>query len=285
MSSNAPLHEVGPGYPGLPIPYSTEISYQISAPGYETSEPRTIQVAPLKSVEISVKLAHGPVGQCRAQVTGKVVDESGASVSGALVGLLPAHLPDKPIDQQFFKTNEDGAFSASLSLDAPGTAPGPYWVLAKKEEAGYPDNVGTFYDDSQPPQVELLGCGASISDVVVDLGPKSAYISGVNVADAATGTTIEGALITLRRVHPPFSGPPPDVSRMSQSAHLFEVGLKLSRNRHTREHGDLLPDFGSWIRGIRASNDSGSPFKKRGDLRQVAEVRQSLRGPATASIR
>lgn len=168
-----------------------------------------------------VLLAHPLLGQCRAEVVGKVVDESGVPVPGILVSFL-GKVFGGPISRNFYTTNEEGIFDASLELTDPGRPPGRYWVYAKNEEAGYPDNLGAFYDDTEPPQVDL-DCGSHIADVVVQLGPKCGYISHIEVVDAATGTPIKNPRITLRRVHPPFTGPSPDVFSLAAGADLLEV--------------------------------------------------------------
>ena len=167
--------------------------------------------------------AHPMLGQCRAEITGRVVDELGAPVSGALVSLL-GEAAGGPISRHFYKTNEDGAFDASLDLKVSGRAAGNYWVYAKKEEAGYPDNLAAFYvgADSKPPQV-TLDCGSHIADVVVEVGPKSAYISRINAIDAATGTPVENPRITLRRVHAPFPGPSPEIFSLSTNAYVRDL--------------------------------------------------------------
>ncbi len=171
-----------------------------------------------------VLLAHPLLGQCRAEVAGTVVDESGAPIEGALVSLKGQAPTGGSVHLRYFKTNEDGAFDASLDLKVPGRAPGNYWVYAKKEEAGYPDNLAAFYVgvDSKPPQI-TLDCGLHIADVVVEIGPKSAYISRINVIDAATGALVENPRITLRRVHAPFPGPSPDIFSLSTNAYLREL--------------------------------------------------------------
>lgn len=166
--------------------------------------------------------SHPLLGQCRAEVAGKVVDESGVPVPGALVRLEGQAPTGGSVHLRYFKTNEDGAFNASLDLEAPGKAPGIYVVFAKKEEAGYPDELFAFYLISEPPQVDL-DCGSHIADVVVQLGPKCGYITRIDVVDAATGAPINGG-ITLRRSHPPLWAPHPDAFQMSSNAPLHEVG-------------------------------------------------------------
>ena len=76
-------------------------------------------------------------------------------------------------------------FKAALEL----TAPGLYWVLAKKEDSGYPDNTFAFYVYFEPPQVEL-DCGSSVSGIVVKLSCEARYISRINVVDAVTGSQL-----------------------------------------------------------------------------------------------
>ena len=169
-----------------------------------------------------VLLAHPLLGQCRAEVAGTVVNESGAPIEGALVSLKAQAPTGGPLALRYFKTNEDGVFNASLDLD-PGRPPGLYRVMAKKEEAGYPEEVFAFYLNSEPLQVDL-DCGSHISDVLVQLGPKCGYITRIDIVDAATGALIKNGTITLRRVHPPLWAPHPEVFWMSSNAPLHEVG-------------------------------------------------------------
>jgi hypothetical protein len=169
-----------------------------------------------------VLMSHQLLGQCRADIAGKVVDASGTPIRGALVSFLGSTKSVGAYARRLYETNENGEFKASLQLNAEGSdAPGLYWVLAKKEDSGYPDNITTFYTEHEPPQVEL-DCGSNITGFVVKLGTKCAYITRINVVDAVTGAPIENASITFSR-HPMIARLSQIACTLGTSAQLPEV--------------------------------------------------------------
>lgn len=66
ITTSATSMNAGPGYPGFPIPSNADISYEISAPGYKTSAPHILHLAPLKTAEISVKLVRSASNSAKA---------------------------------------------------------------------------------------------------------------------------------------------------------------------------------------------------------------------------
>jgi len=170
------------------------------------------------------------VAQCRGSVDGKVVDDSGNPVAGALVS-LSAHkqlLSHKAV--KFSKTEDEGSFHATFDLAGPGS----YWVLAKKEEDGHPDTRMAFYNDVYP-QLVVLDCGATVSGVIVELGPKAAHITRISVYDVDTGKAIENATITMRRSSSPVRKSPSEVVSISTSTVLMSpspsyLGLAIPAN-------------------------------------------------------
>lgn len=145
----------------------------------------------------------GSRAECRANLSGKVIDETGKSIASALVSLSEERDTDLHKATRFFPTDVSGHFSADV--DVPNAA--KYWVLAKKEESGYPDTRLAFYDNREPPKV-LLGCKSSVSGLVVMIGPKAAYIARISVLDGESGTAVPNASITLRRLDTPIPGFP-----------------------------------------------------------------------------
>jgi hypothetical protein len=161
-----------------------------------------------------------PIGrsfaQCRGSIDGRVVDERGNPVAGALVSLSAHGQPISHKAVKFSRTESDGSFHATLDLEGPGS----YWVLAKKEEDGHPDTRMAFYNDLEP-QLVVVDCGGVVSGVVVELGPKAAHITRISVIDVDTGKAIENATITMRRSFSPVRKSPSDVLSISTSAVLM----------------------------------------------------------------
>jgi hypothetical protein len=144
---------------------------------------------------LSTQLA---VGQCKATVSGTVINDSGDPVPGASVTVVD-EIGAKGLRHTFVhhETDSDGAFSFAITLGAPGKV----WLYAMDEKDGYPNGMNAFYaeHDDQP---LALDCGDYRSGVVIKVGPKAGYIEKVTVTDANTGKTIGTASITLRRVVP-----------------------------------------------------------------------------------
>ena len=92
--------------------------------------------------------------ECSADVSGKVVDESGKPIPQALVSLAESRGSAFHKATRFFTTDAGGNFHADVDL----AASAQFCVLAKKEDAGYPDMRLAFYEDREPPKV-LLSCG------------------------------------------------------------------------------------------------------------------------------
>ena len=159
--------------------------------------------------------AHSMLGQCHATVEGNVVDESGAPVAGAQVSFLEHGQVFTSRAAVYYETDGKGAFHAEMNL--PGAQ--SYWILAKKEEAGYPDTLAAFYDEHEG-QLVALDCGAFRSGIIVKLGPKAAHIRHISVVDEETGKPISNASITLRRLSSPIKRLPLENMLITESADL-----------------------------------------------------------------
>jgi len=137
--------------------------------------------------------------QCRAEVSGRAVDQKGQPVSEASISFQEQNGGPTHKAIQFFQTDGSGSFHASVDL----THAGSYWVLGKKEDAGYPNTTFAFYEDHEPPVVKL-DCGTSIAGLVVKFGSKAAHITRITVLDKRTGTSIPEASIRLKRLSSPI---------------------------------------------------------------------------------
>jgi hypothetical protein len=135
-----------------------------------------------------------------------VIDELGKPVAGAKVSFLAEKVPANQANQRmnlFFETDSSGHFDAAVPISNPGE----YFVFAMKRDGGYPDDRIVFYADRQPSEI-VLDCGTSRSAVIVQLGPKAAYIRHISVVDADRGNPVGTAGITLRRLSPTVPGLP-----------------------------------------------------------------------------
>jgi hypothetical protein len=138
------------------------------------------------------------MGQCKATVSGTVINESGNSVPGASVTVVD-EIGDRGLRKTFVHhdTARDGTFNFSIDL----VGPGKVWLYAKKEDDGYPNAIIALYNERDDPPI-TLDCGDYRSGVLIKVGPKVGYIGTITVADATTGKPIDRASITIRRVVP-----------------------------------------------------------------------------------
>jgi hypothetical protein len=82
-----------------------------------------------------------------------------------------------------------------------------YATIYMKDADGYPDNRVLFYVYREPPKVSL-SCAEHGSEVVVQLGPKVAFIRRLTILDAQTGGPLKKAELTVRRVSRALTWPP-----------------------------------------------------------------------------
>ena len=140
-------------------------------------------------------------GQCKATVSGTVINESGDSVSGATVTVVD-EIGAQGLRTTFVRHETDSSGVFTFAIDLP--APGKVWLYAKKGADGYPDAMIVFYAEHDDAPF-VLNCGDYRSGIIVRVGPKVGYIGKITVTDADTGKPISLASITLRRVTPKLS--------------------------------------------------------------------------------
>ena len=124
-----------------------------------------------------------------ANLSGTVVDQTGAPVAGAIVYAVAQGLLLDDAIPRSTKTDGNGAFDFHRHLDR-----GTYKVYARKDADGYPDPLDGFYTDpnAEAPKVELSEAHPTAS-VAVKLGPKAATVAG-RVVDANTGAPVKAHL-------------------------------------------------------------------------------------------
>lgn len=154
-----------------------------------------------RSASILLQFVFAPcllLGQCRATLSGRVIDEQGKPLADArvlTVELAPG--PGHPISA--FKTDAKGDFHGTVNIAEHGL----YFLGADKESSGYPSAILSFYINHAPPEF-LLKCNSSRFGIVLRVGPKAAYIQHISVLDADSAILIEDASIRLWRLTSPL---------------------------------------------------------------------------------
>lgn len=157
-------------------------------------------------------------GECRAEVSGRVIDDTGKPVPQAQVSFHQNRSGIATEAIAFFSSDNNGDFRAEFGVSGNER----YSVYAKKENDGYPETRFAFYDNRKPPNI-LVSCRSSISSVVVEVGPKAAYITNISVLDANDGEAIPKASIRLWRSAAPFPGVPLERFSITTSATLLKI--------------------------------------------------------------
>lgn len=139
---------------------------------------------------ISLLFGKTSLGQGEGAIGGLVLDEGSAPVVGANVSV-------DPVDGR-----AHGSLVRSVETDASGRfvldrlSWGKYKVLAKKEDAGYPDLRWSLYSDDMYPMAEI-GPSSPKAAVCIQLGPRAGILTGL-VSNARTGAPV-GASFRLTR--------------------------------------------------------------------------------------
>jgi hypothetical protein len=129
-------------------------------------------------------------------IDGIVVNEADVPIAGAEVHIAE----NKPfVGHQMIQTYETDSEGKFLIPDVPW---GSYVIMAGKQEAGYPDTKLAFYSKLVAPKA-ALGPESPTVAVKVQLGPKAGILEIQSLVDQDTGTKIESAKVTLRRVRSP----------------------------------------------------------------------------------
>jgi len=160
----------------------------------------------------------------QGSIRGRVVDLDGRAIPQALVsaerfdGLSASAVQEVP-------TDANGEFLIA------NVFPGPYHVVARKEDEGYGDNRSGFYNARPSPLVSVTEAKAHATVTVV-LGPKAAFLSGTIVEDA-TGEPAAASVVMWRLQEP---DKPIGISVGPNFRVLIpsgaEIGVKLISNGH-----------------------------------------------------
>lgn len=152
------------------------------------------------------------LGQCRATLSGKVIDEMGSPLALASVQLVEYESSARYRILGPFETDATGKFQGTVDVSGRGL----YFLSVKKEEAGYPNSILSFYIN-QLPQEFRLSCESSQSGIVLKVGPKAANIQHISVLDADSAKPIADASIKLWRLTSPL-----------RKLHQSELGITTS---------------------------------------------------------
>ena len=184
--------------------------------------------------------------QDKGAVLGVVVDLGGKPVSGATVVAWP---PDRAGPTLFTGPRTDGQGKFTME----NLSPGLYWVVAIKENEGYPDATSTFY--SPPAKVTELTvqAGRVAKGVVVRVGPKAGRLIG-RIADGVTGQPPPRAMIVFYEAESPqdYMGTGPDVhGRFS----ILVPSMKAFRMRVS------APGYATWYYGADGTEERVQPLR------------------------
>jgi hypothetical protein len=172
----------------------------------------------------------------QGSIRGRVVDLNGRAISQALVSVERLEGVNAAAIQEV-STDLKGEFVIS------NVFPGPYSVIARKEEEGYGSNSSDLYNTYPSPLVNLTDAVTDVRVPVV-LGPKAAFLDGT-IAEDATGEPT-GATVVMWRIKEPNKS-----IGMSVGPHFHvlvpsgaDIGVKLMSNGH--ETGSSMAVHFTW---------------------------------------
>lgn len=163
---------------------------------FVTAEMRRPVSHPSGRRALSTRLPQELAGQLGA-IEGRVVDEAGRAIGGALVNAVPllqSTAGDVPGAPSVVHADEFGRFSFD------GLRAGTYLLYAAKEDEGYLSSLFPFFSTqggAGMPRVSVIERQLT-PNVIVQLGARAARLVG-RVLDAETGQPLEKAEITLSR--------------------------------------------------------------------------------------
>jgi hypothetical protein len=134
------------------------------------------------------------LAQNSGSIRGMVLDENGQPLVGAEVSATKDEFQAHRVGR-FFNTDSDGHFEVK---DLPL---GIYVVLARKEDEGYPETRLAFYSNLEVSRATLTAAQPD-AYVTLRMSPKAGWLE-LSVVDQATGTKLQSATVTLRRVANP----------------------------------------------------------------------------------
>lgn len=126
-------------------------------------------------------------------ISGTVVDERGASVSGAQVNVSPIGFAQESL-VRYVETDSEGYFSIDRLIW------GTYKVFAMKPASDYPNIAFSFYGNNSFPEATITPAAPS-AKVRIRLGPKAGILSG-SVRDADTGAPVNAGFKLIRAASP-----------------------------------------------------------------------------------
>ncbi len=164
-----------------------------------TAEMSHLAMRPSARRTLSALTAPADSGPVFGAIEGRVLDQEGKALSGAIVEIDPVDEPVVANSLPRTTTDEQGRFF----LD--GIPTGTHLVYASKEEEGYPPAYMAFFvgDKESIPKVTVHNKEVA-EGVEVRLGPKASRVVG-QVKDAETGRPVEGAEIIFYRENNPES--------------------------------------------------------------------------------
>lgn len=127
-------------------------------------------------------------------IGGRVVSEKGKPVSQAQVylGSMGATIGAR----RYVSTDSKGHF---IIDHVPW---GRYYVFARKDSAGYPDQGFAFYDNNGVPKTSISP-SAPDAVVTVRVGPPCGFLRLISITDAVSGHPVADPVVTLRRASNP----------------------------------------------------------------------------------
>lgn len=147
------------------------------------------------SLALSCSALYFQSGNCpQCSISGTVINERGAPVSGARVRVDPLEGRPRSDVVESVESDDKGHF---VLADLKATT---YKIFAMKESAGYPNTAFAFYSNHEFQTVSLSAAHPT-ANLIVKIGPRAGIIRGM-VRSAATGQPVDVALL-LRRASAP----------------------------------------------------------------------------------
>lgn len=228
-----------------------------------TAEVRRPVSSPSGLRAVSSRTERPESGPQYGAIEGRVLDEEGNPLAGAIVDLHPIDETVIAGSLPVAYTDEQGRFF----LD--GVIPGTHMIYASKEEDGYPSSyLGFFIDPSVVPKVTVHHKQVT-EGVTLRLGSKAARLAA-RIVDAETNQPVEDAEIILYRTENPNN--------------YFSFGLNQSGGRFQRLIPSLplnlkvtAPGYEDWFYGENGTQEKQSVIQVAPNT--TKELRIALQHP------